>query len=96
MARGHTMRFDNGESSGQFLVESSLLQGGVVSPFLLNNPFAAVILVALMRFESENVVDALMCLRKKIGAADNNGRKFTKSAVVGIVASEASPLLTPQ
>ena len=73
------VRLDDGVCSGWFAVEQGLRQGYVLVPLLRNIFFAAVIHVAYTRFEAdEDIMDALVGLRKKTGAGrpgGNNGRR---------------------
>ena len=60
------VRLDDGQCSDWFPVEQGLRQSCVPATLLFNIFFAAVIHVALTRFEADkDIIDALVSLRKK-------------------------------
>ena len=62
------MRLDDRVCSTWFAVEQGIRQGCVLAPLLLNIFFAVVIDLAFTRFKADNIMDALVHLRKKRGA----------------------------
>ena len=65
------VRLDDGVCLGWFAVEQGRRQGYVFAPFLFNIFFGALIHVAYTRFEAdEDIMDALVGLRKKTGAGE--------------------------
>ena len=76
------VRLDNRVCSRWFAVEQGLRQGCVLAPLLFNIFFAAVINVASTRFKADkDIMDALVYLRKKRGAAGRGGATIGESVL---------------
>ena len=72
------MRIDDRVCSGWFAVEQVLRQGRVFAPLLFNIFFAAVISVAKTRLKADqDIMEALVHLRKKKGAGEGNCRRVS-------------------
>ena len=75
------MRLDDRVCSGWFAVEKGLRQGCVLAPLLFNTFLAAVINVTYTRFKvDEDIMDALVYLRKKKGAGGAGGSNCRRAS----------------
>ena len=69
------VRLDDGVCSGWFAVEQGLRQGCVLTPFVFNTFFTAVINVIYTRLKADkDIMDALVHLRKKKGGLGGGGK----------------------
>ena len=77
------VRVDDRVCSRWFAVEQGLRQGCVLAPLLFNIFFAAVINVASTRFKADKgIMDALIHLRKKMGAGGRGEATAGESVLV--------------